>query len=285
MEVKMLQPLIERYKDDLLGVLSCFDRIVITGTLPGACYAKGMTSYLYSRKIMIFDYAKELADPMRNQLRENAQELAKKHDITIEHINKPGIRKEDVVANVLKERGDAPGLVHIISAMEACTSYEPWHDKNTHKTFLRTSTGKCLHYYFYFMDEEVGLCYLRVPTWLPCRLQFYCNGHSWLAHKLTAEGMSYATADNAFIRIDDFARAQEIADEFRPDDLHRILDRYAEMCCPIMDAFLQKYHWSFMQIEYSTDLVFRDESKLKPLYEEISREAVLAVKAENGRIF
>ena len=193
----MLQPLTERYKDDLLGVLSCFDRIVITGTLPGACYSKGMTSYLYFRNILIFDYAKELADPLRNQLRENAHELADKHGITIERINKPGVRKEDVVAKVLKERGEAPGLVHIISAMESCTAYVPWHDKKAHKTFLRATSGKCLHYYFYFMDEEVGLCYLRVPTWLPCRLQFYCNGHSWLARKLTAEGIGYATADNA----------------------------------------------------------------------------------------
>ncbi|MEQ6340844.1 MAG: hypothetical protein M3A44_04115 [Gammaproteobacteria bacterium] len=45
-------------------------------------------------------------------------------------------------------------------------------------TFLRSTPGKCLHYYFYFIDEEVGLCYLRVPTWRPFRLQFYCNGHS-----------------------------------------------------------------------------------------------------------
>jgi len=31
---------------------------------------------------------------------------------------------------------------------------------------------KCLHYCFYFIDEEFGLCYLRVPTWAPFRLQF-----------------------------------------------------------------------------------------------------------------
>jgi hypothetical protein len=30
-----------------------------------------------------------------------------------------------------------PGLVHIISAMEACDTYKPWHDKHTHRTFLR----------------------------------------------------------------------------------------------------------------------------------------------------
>src|SRR6202035_1066248 len=90
----------------------------------------------------------------------------------------------DIVAKVLAARGDHPGLVHIISAMEACNSYKPWHDKQTHRTFLRPDTGKCLHYYFYFIDAELGLIYLRVPTWCPFRLQFYCNGHSWLARQL-----------------------------------------------------------------------------------------------------
>ena len=41
--------LINRYAVNMHGVLSCYDRILITGTLPGACYAAGMTSFLYSR--------------------------------------------------------------------------------------------------------------------------------------------------------------------------------------------------------------------------------------------
>jgi len=41
--------LTERYAPNLHGVLSCYDRIIVTGTLPGACYAGGMTSFLYSR--------------------------------------------------------------------------------------------------------------------------------------------------------------------------------------------------------------------------------------------
>ena len=35
----MSQPLTERYRERLAGVLSCYDRIIVTGTLPGACYA------------------------------------------------------------------------------------------------------------------------------------------------------------------------------------------------------------------------------------------------------
>ena len=276
--------LTERYADRLVGVLSCYDRIIITGTLPGVCYAQGMTSFLNSKGIRIFDYP-QFAAPLRDRVRECAQGLAAKHGVPIQHINKPNIKKEEVVAKVLKQRGDQPGLVHIISAMEACQSYQPWHDKNTGKTFLRPDTGKCLNYYFYWMDAKLGLTYLRVPTYCPFRLQFYCNGHSWLAKKLTAEGIEFTLLDNAFIRIEDWARAQAFADTLQPDALHRILDRYARQCCPVLDVFGQRYHWSLMQVEYSTDLVFRSEATLRPLYEQLSREAVLSVKAEQVASF
>jgi hypothetical protein len=120
----------------------------------------------------------------------------------------------------------------------------------------------------------------RGRLWAPFRLQFYCNGHSWLARRLTAQGIGFTAADNAFIRIDDWPRAQALADGFSPDRLHRVLDRYAALCCPVLDAFAQSYHWSLMQVEYATDLVFRSAATLAPLYEQLTREAVLSVKAE-----
>lgn len=274
----MNAPLLERYRDRIAGVLTCYDRIVITGTLPGPCHAAGMTSFLNSKHIRIFDYPR-FAEPLRERIRANAEELAALSGVKIQYIAKAHIRKETVVAEVIKARGDHPGLVHVISVMEACSSYAAWHDKGTHGTFLRPTSGKCLHYYFYFIDPELGLIYLRVPTWCPFRLQFYGNGHSWLARQLSMAGIDFAMADNAFIRIDDWERAQQLADTLAPDLLHRILDRYAVLCCPVLDVFGQTYHWSLMQIECSTDLAFRSEAIMKPLYAAISREAIVSVKA------
>ena len=195
-----------------------------------------------------------------------------------------------MVAKVLATRGtqaerDRPGLVHVISAMEACATYQPWHDKVSGRTFLRPDTTKCLHYYFYWMDRELGLIYVRVPTYCPFRLQVYCNGHSWLARRLSREAIDYTAADNAFVRIADFERAQQLADTLKPELLHRHLDRYARLCCPVLDVFEQTYHWSIMQAEYSTDLVFKSEQILRSLYEQLSREAVLSVKAEQVATF
>ena len=50
--------LVNRYPVNMHGMLSCHHRILITGTLPGACYAEGMTGLLYSRGIRILDYAR-----------------------------------------------------------------------------------------------------------------------------------------------------------------------------------------------------------------------------------
>jgi hypothetical protein len=75
--------------------------------------------------------------------------------------------------------------------MEPCGSYKPWHDKKTHKTNLKPDDGKCLHYDVYFIDEDLGLCSLRVPTWCPFRLQFYCNGHSVLARQMSQRNIEY----------------------------------------------------------------------------------------------
>lgn len=276
--------LTERYSVQISGVISCYDRLIITGTLPQLCYAQGMTSYMYIHGIRIFDYAK-FAEPFRDQLRANALALAEANNIEIEFVRKQHIRKEDLVKKVLAKRGYAPGLVHILSAMEACDSYKPWHDKSTGKTYLKPDTGRCLHYYFYFIDEQLGLCYIRVPTWCPFRLQIYLNGHNILAAKLDKEQIKYSMIDNAFDFIADYNRAQELSDELDTQWLHQKLDDFAQKYCPVYTHFGQVYHWSVMQAEYATDIIFKDQADLRVIYDEILRTAIHTVKAENIATF
>jgi hypothetical protein len=51
------------------------------------------------------------------------------------------------------------------------------------------------------------------------------------------------------------------------------------------EVFTQGYHWSLMQIEYSTDLAFRSREIMQPLYAELSRQAIMSVKAEQVATF
>ena len=267
----------ERYHANLDGVLHCYDRIVITGNLQPLCYAQGMTSYLYRQGIRIFDYA-QFAEPLREAIRANAEALAQANGLKIEYVSKKDFRKESRIQKVLKERGSQAGLVHIFSVMEACSSYRPWHDKVTGKTYLKPDSGKCLTYYFYFIDEELGLCYLRVPTWCPFRLQFYFNGHHWLSNQLKKRDIAYEMADNAFVHIADYAVANRLADEFDAETLHLRLDEFAQRYCPMVSTLKLTYYWSVMQAEYATDLVFKSRDTLQAFYPHLLQTLTHAVK-------
>jgi len=272
------------YEKNISGVLGCFDRVILTGTLPQICYSQGMTSYLYSKGVRIFDYPK-FAGPFKESLRTNAEQIANNNNIKIEFVAKTHIRKEDLVRKVLDKRGTHTGLVHIISAMEACGSYQPWHDKQTGKTFLKGAISKCLHYYFYFIDPYLGYGYVRVPTWCPFKLQVYINGHNILANELDKQGVKYSMIDNAFDYIEDFDKAQEICDNIDIKKIHKRLDELAKTYCPVYSSFSQVYHWSIMQAEYATDIVFKKQGYLQSIYSELTATAIHTVKPENIATF
>ena len=85
--------------------------------------------------------------------------------------------------------------------------------------------------------------------------------------------------------IKDFDRAQRLADALQIKNLHKRLNQLAQLYCPVVQHFSSGYHWSLMQVEYATDIVFKRQSDLQPLYEELSRVAVVVVKADNIATF
>ena len=72
----------------------------------------------------------------------------------------------------------------------------------------------------------MGLCYFRVPTWCPFRLQVYLNGHNILKGKLDRADIQSTMIDNAFDSIDDWGKAQELSDKISVKKIHQKLDKY-----------------------------------------------------------
>jgi hypothetical protein len=236
----MASQLEERYDERIAGVLSCYDRVVVTGALRSVCYAEG-TRFLFANAIRIFD-SPEFASKLRDRVRQRAASLAAEAGIEIEQIAKNHIRKEIVVARVLKAR--LSGLAR---------------QDATHKNFVRPDSGKCLHYYFYRHRSRSGLsarAHLGAvpPAILLKRPQLAGATTDGRGHRFH-HGRQRLRAHRRF-----FARAGT-RDGFSPDRLHAVLDRYAVMCCPVLDVFGQTYHWSLMPVEYSTDLTFRSRPR------------------------
>jgi hypothetical protein len=87
--------LIERHRDQILGVLSCLDRVVIRGTsecLPRA----GDGDNARQPRYPLSDYVTQFAQPFREAIRAHAEHVAAEEGVEVEYIKKPkGYRKED----------------------------------------------------------------------------------------------------------------------------------------------------------------------------------------------
>jgi hypothetical protein len=105
-----MNPFVERRQEEISSVVSCFDRVVITGTLHDIGHAGAMAQWLGARGIRLFDYP-QWAEPLREELRANAERLAAAAGLEIEVIRRHGdFRKEARVQEILAQRGGAPRL-------------------------------------------------------------------------------------------------------------------------------------------------------------------------------
>jgi hypothetical protein len=272
--------LVSRFADQLLGSLRCFDRVIMHGTLidvahPGALLVSMQAAGFKPRDLARF------AEPITTQVRDHIIGLARRNGIEIEMVTRKNFRQEDRVAEILKTRGTHPGLVHIFAVKEGSMVFDTRHARADGYAQVITRRGACLHYYLYWLDPMLGLVHVRVPTWLPLRLQVYFNGHSWLVNQLQAAGISYQLADNALSQCADWKRAQALADGLDPRQLHDKLKELTQQCCPVSNQFPNGYHWCLTQVEYAQDLLFKDPAKMDQLFDELARQSILSVKADD----
>ena len=125
----------EKYAAEIQGVLTCYDRMIIQGYVAPWSHSEGMTSYLNANHIKIFDYLK-FSEPLTREVRSIAEGSATEAGIEIEFIRKQkAFRKDDRIQEIIKIKQIGTGLIHILSAMEGCNTYKPWHDKTSGKHF------------------------------------------------------------------------------------------------------------------------------------------------------
>jgi hypothetical protein len=138
------------------------------------------------------------------------------------------------VQAILAKRGSHPGLVAIFLGHGGLFDLSARAQPADRQNLFKADDGQCLHYYFYFLDEELGLTYVRVPTWRPCRLQIYVNGHNGFAAQLGKRKIAYQLLDNALVEIGHWNQAQRIADDWKVQAMQRKLHEFAQRFCPMV---------------------------------------------------
>jgi hypothetical protein len=269
---------ITKHADKLQGTLSCFDRVLFRGYLPFfSGYA--MASFLETRGIYRRD-VKRFVLTQAYRLKDHARQMAAREGRPYQYFGER-TKKEDLARQLAERDGIREGLVCVFAVVEPCRTFSlRWREG---AAFIQSARRKCLSLYYYFMDRDLGLIHVRLQTWFPMQMQVYVNGHEWLARKLTRHGIRYTKQDNAFLWIEDFARAQRLADRFVSLPWVALLDRYARRVNPLLADVLtpMQYYWVTTQSEYPTDLVFKRRQGLVELFPRLLEHSTLCFSARD----
>jgi hypothetical protein len=263
---------ITKYNNDIIGIISCFDRQLYSGSLIQLTYPKGLERHLRANHILLKDF-KQYAISLATELKQNAYRLAEQNNAKFIYLKDSKHSNEELVKAIIDQRGTNPGLIAVITNLETDYGFDIQGSRVTNKIELKARRRKCLHIYFYFIDEDYGLCYFRVQTYFPFKVQVYCNGHEKLALDMQKAKIEYTKADNCFSWITNVNKAQELADKINISSFHSKLDYWTNEYVPILkrlsQMWIMKYHWSIKQVEYSTDIIFQSEERLNLLYQQL----------------
>jgi len=282
---------VAKHRQQINGVLECFDRVIMRGHLPMAC-PEYFSAWLRSKRIALnlrqlepgWWNFKEAAPWFAQRLKAHAQALAAKSGRPYQHLSSHERMEEK--ARALAEKDDiAEGLVCAYGTMETCQTFRVRYEERG--PTAGSDRRVCLVLYYYWMDREFGLMHVKIQTWFPFTMQVYVNGHEWLARKLSKRGIDFLKVDNAFVWLADPEHAAQWVPQFWRREWPMLLDCFARRVNPLLKDWVagQNYYWVIDEAEFSTDVVFADKKALATLRPALYEHAALCFGAEQVMTF
>jgi len=283
-EGNTMEQFLNRHKDKISGTLSGFDRMLFRGTFQFLSYVEGMQSFLNHHHVLLKDFG-AFVQKHSEMIKIHAESFARRHNRPYQYINCPSASKEQIAKKIMARDKITQGLICVLSCVEVCWSYGIRKNKTTQRIELVSDTRKCQHFYFYFIDKEFGFMHVRLQSWFPCPLQVCINGREWLARKMDKVKIGYQRRENCFTHIDDFSKAQKLADTIInrhwPEVLNSFAKRFNPLCAQSAGLDLRGYYWMIHQAEYATDVVFKNPAVLKELYPKLVHHAIEHFNSED----
>jgi hypothetical protein len=272
-----MKSFVQRYRAEIKGVLSGFDRLRFRGTIRWLSSLRGMATFMKTVGLLLKDF-KGWAHDRTEQIREATERLAEAANRPVIYLASSQVSKEETALKIADHDGITEGLVAVLSCVEPCHSFRVGPDRDRRLLELRHGPMKCLHYYFYMLDLQLGLTYLRLQTWAPFTVHVGFNGREWLARQLAAEGIAFEQRDNCFVEVANPRRAQALLDKQLRTNWTRLLNgllaRFHPAHATLFGEEPLAYYWSAEETEWATDVMFRSREALARLYPRWVRHAL-----------
>ena len=178
-----------------------------------------------------------------------------------------GQSKEELAREIAARDGITAGLVCVLAAVEPCSSFSVFKNKQTHRLELVRRRRKCLHFYCYWLHPELGFCHVRLQSWFPFEVQVWVNGRETLSRELDRRRVRHVRWANAIVKIADWSLAQQLADRLATRRWRRLLNGLARQINPMLGvveaAGMGGYYWVVDQAEIATDVAFSSRQALE----------------------
>ena len=257
--------ILEQNKEKINGILETFDRMIINGYILQLCNYRQFLYYLIQNDIKLKDFDK-FALSQTEILCNHIDKYIKDNNCKTIYLNSGKIDKNEIIMNELNKKDNKTGLITVLSAVEVCNTMTVKPNKETQKLEVTQRPTKSKHYYFYYNDDEFGLMYLKIQTWFPYNVQIYINGREYLSKILDKNNIKYEMYNNSFSYIEDFNKAQELANNILnqkiSDSFDGLVNQINNLLPNINKIFSASYYWCIDQCEFATNINFKSREDL-----------------------
>ena len=268
----MLDTITDKLGNHINFSYSCLDRVVFRGYILNL-FVEGSVIKLL-RNLGFKKHSNGVLKTLTDQLNTHIKKIADKLSL---HIHWWGNQEKekyhsklDFVQDIYrKEIGKIHKTDKVICIIKSLENTRTFANKEvkTKAGKLFTKMFSCFkfvsHYYIYIQDKELGLCYLKISSYLPFVCEFYMNGHNYLKQQFDINEVDYKMKGNSFIQVSDIALLKSLVEAFQPSiALGRIsywmneffrFDKGNRSTC----SKLLKHQWFTYQTEVSSNIIFK----------------------------
>jgi len=272
-----MERFLERYGNEVKGVISGWDRIAFRGTIRWLATVRGVATYLSTHDILLKDYGHWVGS-LTDRIRGGCEAVADSLGIRREYLRSSAVDKDAWARQIAKSERIETGPICMFSVVEPSWSPTVVGSRKSRMLEIEMRLRKCIWIYFYFNDAQLGFGHLRLQTWVPFGIKGNLNGRHWVERSLMDARVKYVKQDNCFRWIADPVRAQALMDTQLRSDWPSLFEGLVDRYFPIMRRVVPDgplyYYWSVDESEWATDIMFRNTATLDRLFPMLARHAL-----------
>ncbi len=256
--------------------VECVDRVYLNGYVKYLQMPGGVINFIREQ----FDWPIPSPKAMyktSDRFRKAVDEFAEQQGLEIYTFSK-GEDKDEIARQHAKSLDRKHGFVLIGKAQEKASTFASRQDDQGGKIWFKYSrrSVNVNHFYFYILDKDFGLFFIKVCTYFPFEVKVCFNGHEWAKQQLRQQGIDFEPLSNGFADCEYPACLQNICYQLNEAKIQALFDHWVEQLPWPLTREQQetgyKHLLSMWQVKVSRTQVFSDPEQGRALFENLIRE-------------